>query len=193
MRLHDLASTYDVLLTLEMTFLLVVLLRFLWVLRLNRYFNVLYFTLMGSFRLLVPYIIFLLCVLSCCAVITQNLWGIFNERYRSFAGAFLASAQALTGAPEIEFWLRKGSDWSIVYFIVYYFCVALLLPRVCIGIFMESYRIAILKIGNPGEEKETWGISKYLGWLFQCCPTCFKNKLGLIEEESDDANGSRRN
>jgi membrane-bound metal-dependent hydrolase YbcI (DUF457 family) len=190
-RLPELAGLYDALFAIEVTILAVVIYRFLCIFRINNYFNILYLTVMDCFGLFLPYVVVLVTILCSCAVFTQSLWGTFNDRYRSFGRAFLSNTLALIGGPDINFWLFQASDWSVVYFLVFFIWITLLLPSVCIGIFMESYRIMNLKMGYPDTKKEeSWGFKDYLKWLFQCCPMCLKNKMGLADEDRNRVNDS---
>jgi len=187
-RLPELAGIYDALFALEVAILAVVIYRFLCIFRLNNYFNILYLIVMGCFNLFLPYVLVLVCILCSCAVFTQTLWGTFNDRYRSFGRAFLANTLSVIGGPDVSFWLFQANDWSVVYFLVFFIWITLMLPSVCIGVFMESYRIVNLKMGYPDtKEDEKWGCKSYVKWLFQCCPMCLKNKMGLVDENKNRA------
>jgi len=190
-KLSDKAILYDALSALEAAVLFTLIYRLLCLFRLNMYFEIVYQTIMFSLKLLVPYIIIVVMIILSCTIFTQSLWGTFNDNYRSFDRSFLSNTLAMIGGPEIEFWLFKGSYWSVVYFLCFFFWVTLLLPNVCIGVFMESYRITNLKMGYPEQYKnDKWDLKGYFRWLLQCCSLGIKNKLGLNEENQTAVNES---
>eukprot|EP00826_Nyctotherus_ovalis_P045747 TRINITY_DN5092_c0_g1_i3.p1 TRINITY_DN5092_c0_g1~~TRINITY_DN5092_c0_g1_i3.p1 ORF type:complete len:240 (+),score=67.17 TRINITY_DN5092_c0_g1_i3:369-1088(+) len=192
--LTDYPLTYDALSAIEAATLFVIIYRMLCLFRINRYFDITYQTIMGSFRLFVPYVVVTLVILLSCAALTQSLWGTFNNEYRSFGSAFLHTTIAAMEGPETDFWMFKSSDWSVVYFLCFFIWVTLLIPSACIGVFIETYRITTLKLGYPEQYKEErWDLKGYLQWLFQCCPVGLRNKFGLNDEAQDEANESDKN
>ena len=188
-KVFSMPKYYDSIYALEAIVILVIVYKILCVLRLNPYFDQIYITMINSVNLIILYIMFLTCILLPCSLIAQSLWGTFDSRYQSFTSSFLNTALSMITGIDITLWLFQSSGWSVVYFFFFMIWICLLIPNVCIGIFVESYRISALSIGYPETmKKDKWGVKQFFAWILNCCPVRLLNKLGLTEEHKEEDN-----
>ena len=186
------ANIFDSIYSIQAVLIGLLIYRFLCVFRLNNYFDLMYNAISNSLLLFIPYVGILIIVMVCFSVITQTVWGTYRNDYTDFPSAFLSNCLSLISTPNINFWIFNSSNWSIIFYLVFFLWVEMVFPNICIGIFMESYRIAALKLGYPEASKDkSWGVKDYFKWLFKCLPIFILNKMGLVDENQPPRNNDQ--
>lgn len=173
---NDTSTRFDNMMKLNAWGLLIVLIRFISVFRINLRHHLMLRNIEIAMKNILVYLIMIVPVLISFSVVAYTIWGPYLSIYRKFDWTFLTNFFFAIGVSDPVYLSDINVVWTILFYIVYLFFIVFFFTSAISGIYMDAYRMARFEQGYR-EDTNKWGLWQYLMWFTGFLPSRYHNRL----------------
>lgn len=174
---NALSNRFDNMIKLNSWVMLIVLIRFVAVFRINVRHHLLLRNIEIATTNILIYMTMIVPVLISFCVVAYTIWGPYLSTYHKFSWAFLTNIFFAIGVSDSIFLSDINVVWTILFYIVFLFFIVFFFTSAISGIYMDAYRMARFEQGYR-EDTDKWGYVQYIMWFAGFLPSKWQAKLG---------------
>jgi len=111
--------------------------------------------ILDSLGKMILFVILIVFVFIGFVVFANNLWGLYYPSFIDLSSSFQNILLFSIGHFQKDLVYNIFPNWTFVFMLFYYFLVVYFIMNSFVGIYLEAYRIVMLKQGNPEEKQES--------------------------------------
>ena len=173
------------------TSIILIIVRILLFLTVNKRVYVLITTIQLAAKNIVSFITIFLLLILAFSMVSQSIWGTQEYLFHNFTYSVLDLLLITLGHGNFESMIYISEGWSVVFLLVYFLFVIYFFLNAFMGIYMEAYRIVRMQDGY-NDNDTTWAKTEILMWFVDWLPYAIKRKMfasdnkNKKQDEDDD-------